>query len=104
MLNIFQLICILSHHVEIILCDPTVFQVEDALEGAVGEQVDLLKVRPPQWHRAELFPHPWSQMQVQRLLGANGHSHQDAQEAKLDHVIVRECGRVQKEPVRGHQR
>lgn len=73
---------------EIVLCDSTVFQVKDALEGAVGEQVYLLQVRPSQWHRAQLFPHPRSQMQVQRFLGADSHSHEDAQEAKLDHVII----------------
>ena len=91
-------LCTTSHHVEIILCDSTVFQVKDALEGAVGEQVHLLQVRPSQGHRAELFPHPRGQMQVQRFLGADGHRHEDAQEAKLDHVILRECSWVQQKP------
>lgn len=93
-----------SHHVEIILCDSTVFQVKDALEGAVGEQVHLLQVGPSQWHRAELFPHPRGQMQVQRFLGADGHRHEDAQEAKLDHVILRECSGVQQKPEKQRER
>lgn len=73
---------------EIILSDSTVLEVEDALEGAVGEQVHLLQVRPSQWHRAELLPHPRSQMQVQRFFGTYSHRHEDPQEAKLDHVIL----------------
>lgn len=76
------------HHMEIIFSDPAVFQVQDALERAVGEQVHLLQVRSSQWHGAKLFPHPRSQMQVQRLLGAYGHRHEDTQKAKLDHVIL----------------
>lgn len=80
---------------EIILCDSTVIQVKDALECAVGEQVHLLQVGPSQWHRAELFPHPGSQMQVQRFLGADSHRHEDTQEAKLNHVIFWERRWVQ---------
>ncbi|TNN85306.1 hypothetical protein EYF80_004328 [Liparis tanakae] len=83
---------------------PTTAQhaVKNALQGAVGEQVHLLQVRLSQWHRAQLLPHPGSQMQVQRFLGADSHSHEDTQEAELDQVILRERRRVQQEPVGVH--
>lgn len=83
---------------KIILCDSAVFEVEDPLEGPVGEQVNLLQVWAPQWNGAELFPNPWSQMQIQRFPGADSHCHEDAQEAKLDHVILWEGRWIQQEP------
>lgn len=85
---------------EIVLSDFTVFEVKDALEVAVGEQVHLLQVSSPEWHRAKLLPHPRSQMKVQRFLSAHGHCHQDTQEAKLDHVIIRVRRWIKQEPVK----
>lgn len=74
---------------KVILCDSAVFQVKDPLEGSVGEQVHLLQIRASQWNRAELFPNPRSQMQIQWFSGADSHCHEDPQEVKLDHVILR---------------
>lgn len=37
-------------------------------------------------------------MQVQGLLGADGHAHQDAQELELEHVLIQARRRVQEEP------
>lgn len=85
---------------EIVLSDSTVFEVKDALEVAVGEQVHLLQVSSPEWHRAKLLPHPRSQMQVQRFLSADGHCHQDTQEAKLDHVVIRVRRWIKQEPMK----
>lgn len=39
-----------SHHMEIVLRDAAVFEVQDPLQRAVVEQVHLLQVGAPQWH------------------------------------------------------
>lgn len=63
---------------EIILSDAAVFNVKNAFERLHIQQVDLLQVLQQQGDAAQLFPHQGGQVQVQRLLGADGDAHQDA--------------------------
>lgn len=87
-----------SHLVEILLGDAAVFNVKDAFERLHVEEVHLLQVLQLQGDAAQLFPHQRSQVEVQGLLGAHGHAHQDAQELELEQVLVQAGRRVQEEP------
>lgn len=87
-----------SHLMEIILGDAAVFNVKNAFERLHIKQVDLLQVLQLQRDAAQLFPHQGGQVQVQGLLGADGHAHQDAQELELEHVLVHARRRVEEEP------
>lgn len=83
---------------EILLGDAAVFNVKNAFERLHIKEVDLLQVLQQQGDAAQLFPHQRSQVEVQGLLGADGHAHQDAQELKLEHVLIQAGRRVQEEP------
>lgn len=83
---------------EIILGDAAVFNVKNAFERLHIEEVHLLQVLQQQGDAAQLFPHQRSEVEVQGLLGADGHAHQDAQELELKHVLVQAGRRVQEEP------
>lgn len=83
---------------EIILGDAAVFNVKNAFERLHIEEVHLLQVLQLQGDAAQLFPHQRSEVEVQGLLGADGHAHQDAQELELKHVLVQAGRRVQEEP------
>lgn len=86
---------------EVLLCDAAVFNVKNAFERLHIQEVDLLQILQQQGDAAQLFPHQGSQVQVQGLLGADGHAHQDAQELELEHVLIQAGRRVQEEP--GHK-
>lgn len=88
---------------EIILSDAAVFNVKNAFERLHVEQVHLLKVLQLQRDAAQLFPHQRRQVEVQGLLGADGHAHQDAQKLELEHVLV-QAGRRVKEKSEGDRR
>lgn len=83
---------------EIILGDAAVFNVKNAFERLHIKEVHFLQVLQQQGDAAQLFPHQGSQVQVQGLLGADGHAHQDAQELELQHVLVQARRRVEEEP------
>lgn len=83
---------------EIILCDATVFNVKNAFERLHIQEVYFLQILQQQGDAAQLLPHQRSQVQVQGLLGADGHAHQDAQELELEHVLVQARRRVEEEP------
>lgn len=83
---------------EIILGDAAVFNVKNAFERLHIKQVHFLQVFQLQRDAAQLFPHQGGQVQVQGLLGADGHAHQDAQELELEHVFVHTRRRVEEEP------
>lgn len=87
-----------SDLMEIILGDAAVFNVKNAFERLHIEEVHLLQVLQLQGDAAQLFPHQRSEVEVQGLLGADGHAHQDAQELELKHVLVQAGRRVQEEP------
>lgn len=80
---------------EIILSDAAVFNVKNAFERLHVEQVHLLQVLQLQRDAAQLFPHQRRQVEVQGLLGADGHTHQDAQKLELQHVLVQAGRRVE---------
>lgn len=82
---------------EIILGDAAVFNVKNAFERLHVKEVHFLQILQQQGDAAQLFPHQRSQVQVQGLLGADGHAHQDAQELELEHVLVQACRRVEEE-------
>ena len=83
---------------EVLLGDAAVFNVKNAFERLHIEEVHFLQVLQLQGDAAQLLPHQRGQVQVQRLLGADGHAHQDAQEPKLQHVLVHAGRRVEEEP------
>lgn len=85
---------------EVLLCDAAVFNVKNAFERLHIEEVHFLQVLQQQGDAAQLFPHQRRQVQVQGLLGADGHAHQDAQELELKHVLVQARRRVEEEPGR----
>lgn len=58
-----------------LLGNPTVFNVKNAVEGLHIEQIHLLQVFQGEWDAAQLLPHQRGQVQVQRLLCANGNPH-----------------------------
>lgn len=82
---------------EIVLGDAAVFNVKNAFERLNVHEVHLLQVLQQQGDAAQLLPHQRGQVQVQGLLGADGHAHQDAQELELEHVFVQARGRVEEE-------
>lgn len=83
---------------EVVLGDAAVFNVKNAFERLHVEQVHLLQVLQLQRDAAQLLPDQRGQVQVQGLLGPDGHAHQDAQKLELEHVLVQAGGRVEKEP------
>lgn len=83
---------------EILLGDATVFNVKNAFERLHIKEVHFLQILQQQGDAAQLFPHQGGQVQVQGLLGADGHAHQDAQELELKHVLVQACRWVEEEP------
>lgn len=83
--------CVCVHLVEVLLSDAAVLQVQDAVECLDVQQVHLLQVLQHQRDATQLLPHQRSQMQVQRFLGADGHAHQDAQEFKLQQMLIQTC-------------
>lgn len=83
---------------EVLLSDSTVVDMKNALQGLHVEEVHLLQVLQEQRDAAQLLPDQRGQVEVQRFLGADGHTHQDAQELKLEHVFIMAGRRVQKEP------
>ncbi|KAG7283742.1 hypothetical protein CRUP_034366 [Coryphaenoides rupestris] len=80
--------CCRPHLVEVVLGDAAVLDVQDGVERLHVEQVHLLQVLQQQGDAAQLFPHHGRQVQVQGLLGADGHAHQDAQELELQQVFI----------------
>lgn len=90
---------------EIILSDAAVFNVKNAFERLHIQQVHLLQVLQQQRDAAQLLPHQRGQVEVQGLLGADGHAHQDSQELELEHVLVQAGRRVEEEPeqIRGRR-
>lgn len=88
---------------EIILGDAAVFNVKNAFERLHVQEVHLLQVLQQQGDAAQLFPHQRGQVQVQGLLGADGHAHQDAQELELEHVLF-QAGRWVEEKSEGGRR
>lgn len=83
---------------EIILSDTTVFNVKNAFKRLHTEQVYFLKVLQLQWDAAQLLPDQWGQMQVQRLLGPDGHAHENAQKLELEHVLIQAGRWVEEKP------
>lgn len=63
------------HLMETLLGNPTVFNVKNAVEGLHVEQIHLLQVFQGEWDTAQLLPHQRGQVEVQRLLCANGNPH-----------------------------
>lgn len=88
----------MSHLMEILLGDATVFNVKNAFERLHIKEVHFLQVLQQQGDAAQLFPHQGSQVEVQGLLGADGHAHQDTQELKLEHVLIQTGRRVEEKP------
>ena len=88
----------IPHLMEVLLGDAAVFNVKNALERLHVEEVDFLQILREQGDAAQLFPHQRSQVQVQRFLGADGDSHQNPHELKLEHVLVQTGRRVEEEP------
>lgn len=60
---------------EALLSNPTVFNVKNAVESLHVEQIHLFQVFQGEWDTAELLPHQRGQVEVQRLLCANGNPH-----------------------------
>lgn len=84
-----------THLVEVVFCNAVLINVADALHAAHVEHVHLLHVLRAEPQAHQQLPYGGRQVEIEGLLGPDGHPQQDSYELVLLHVGLTRQARVE---------